>query len=400
MQISRGIGFPHAALTHMGSMRPEMPPAPAASGWALAVVPPESIDDASIGEYGLLNPPAIDDPQRPLGGLLGDLGTRTAQSVQPESSALFGAGLWQSLLWRISNDQDGDERLPPQELYAEYYRLRRALADWRVSRDPHLLKEAGRTYYPEVRELIERIATATSEEEQALRAAIEQMPRFDRTTRNQFHVYLSNRLDGDPEDSIRSALLEESEAGLIETRSLRDEYAKAYARSFMRLPSALLEMAEEGMGGGMEGDAGSTLTPKMRLELRYSLDAMLMAMELYQAALIRLRQAPSDSRRRNLVQMNLLSGTTYEVLHEVVARAENRMPGPGINFRAPSGMRYPDGSIAPDGTVTNVEVKPDERRVRSQVEKDEWAAKNLGIKTEYTYPEDLIRRAKRLLGEE
>jgi hypothetical protein len=199
MQISRGIGFPRAALTHMGSMRSEVPRAPTAPGWTLAIVPPESIDDASIGEYGLLNPPAIGGPQRPLDGLLGDPGTRADQSVWRESGAFFGPELWRSLLWRISNDQDGDEQLSPQELYAEYSRLRRALADWRVSQDPHLLEEAGRYYHPEVRELIERVATATSEEDQALRAAIEQMTSLDHTTRNQFHTYLSNRLEGDRE---------------------------------------------------------------------------------------------------------------------------------------------------------------------------------------------------------
>ena len=113
-----------------------------------------------------------------------------------------------------------------------------------------------------------------------------------------------------------------------------------------------------------------------------------------------LRQGPSDSSGRNLVQMNLLRGTTFEDLHKVVARAENRMPGPGVHFRAPSGMRYPDGSIVSDGTVANVEVKPDERRRRSQVEKDAWAEKNFGIETVYTHRDDLIRRARRLLGEE
>lgn len=383
----------------MTSIGPAVLRMPAEQPWTFALPPQPDNDDTSVAEYGLLDPLQFGDAPLPRDGLLSrpGLGDVDWANEIAEPSKL---DLWRRLLWRISNDADGDGPSTHEELYAEYLRLRRALADWREGQRPGLLKEGERYYYPEVRLLIEDVATATSDKEEALRRAIDQMPMLDQTTKNYFHAYLSNRINGDPEEFVRNTLLEEAEAGQIAVRTLRDEGARSFAEQFIRIPEELLEIFRK-RPSDPDIDSESTLRPEVRLELKYSLAAMVKALQLYQDALSRLRQAPGDSRKRNLIQMNSLIGAAREGLKGALSRAEGRPLGPGKSFWTPTGRRFPDGSIeAADGTITNVEVKPDKRKIRSQAEKDEWAAKNLGIQTEYTHTEELIRRAKELLGEE
>lgn len=401
---TNGSGNPTAGPIRL----PHLADRAATPSWTPAVVKGWPVEDPSAGEYGLLDLRELYDDRLPQEGLLNGAGSGFARQSWSNYGPPFKPFPPSGLFWRIADDEDDEQPSPtPEQLYPEYYDLRKELSKWAAAQYPDLIREGDRIYYPEVRALIEQVATASPAEHRGLRTAIDQMRSLDSMTRNIFHRFLSDRLEGESEEYIRSALLEEVDAGVMANRRLRDQTAKAFVQNFLRPLAPAIELLDDvdSLEPGYRADenrVSDILSPELLAELRYALDAFLAAEERYALALAAQRSSRSDTKRRSLMQMNSLMGTAREELHKLVVRAEGKLLRAGYNFRAPSGYRFPDGSFAGagDGPPQNIEVKPNDRKIRAQREKDEWAERVMGIKTTYVTMAEIIRRARRLLGEE
>lgn len=280
----------------------------------------------------------------------------------------------------------------------------KGISDWHSQQVQDVIEHNGRRYQRLVWELINEVATATPETAMTLHQRIDNLLRDDHATRNIFHKYLEDRLSGDTEEDTRSLLLDEASVDLMSARQLRDLAAKMLARSIMsRQVSSMGLLSEQLPPPTMPGreQVESVVTPETMADLRHALDAYLEIRRQYDLVRAARHQYPAETRRGSLVQMNDLTGEALRELLKFGARAEGRLLEAGINFRAPGGYRYPDGSFGRSGpTPENIEVKSlSGKPVPSQVEKDMWAEKELGIRWRLMTEPEIISMARRILGD-
>lgn len=369
---------------------------PFAAPAVLRMVP--AYQTANSGSFSLLDPQSTAAIRLPKEGLLSGFG------------AGFGRSPWTDdvlpldLFWRISDDPDDGQQRSRWDRYPGFGDMGKGISDWHSQQVQDVIEHNGRRYQRLVWELINEVATATPETAMTLHQRIDNLLRDDHATRNIFHKYLEDRLSGDTEEDTRSLLLDEASVDLMSARQLRDLAAKMLARSIMsRQVSSMGLLSEQLPPPTMPGreQVESVVTPETMADLRHALDAYLEIRRQYDLVRAARHRYPAETRRGSLVQMNDLTGEALRELLKFGARAEGRLLEAGINFRAPGGYRYPDGSFGRSGpTPENIEVKSlSGKPVPSQVEKDMWAEKVLGIRWRLMTEPEIISMARRILGD-
>jgi hypothetical protein len=404
-QVTRTGPQLQAAVARRGvGIEPPYPPrhvpVPFADPAVMRMAP--SYQDANIATFSLLDPQGPDAVRLPQEGLLSGLGAGFGHPEPPwaDEAPPFG------LFWRISDDADDGQPHSHGDLYPEFRDFRKSVSDWRARQVKDIIEHNGRAYLRRVWELIDEVATATPETAVSLHGRIDALLQHDHTTRNIFHKYLEDRLSGDAEEDTRSLLLDEASLDRMSARQLRDSAARLLARQVMTRQLPGLELLgvqsppEEAATPSRE-QIESVVTPAMIADLRHALDAYLEIRRQYNATRAASHEYPVETMRGSLVQMNSLTGEALQELLKLGLRAEGRLLEAGINFRAPTGYRFPDGSLDRYGsTPENIEVKSiSGRSVRSQVEKDEWAEKELGIRRTLMKETDILRMVRRILGD-